>query len=58
MRNEKQNTESAELDERLGSAIVAAAARQEKVGTLSSLWRHIREENNFRKSLEELFGEG
>lgn len=43
------------LDKRLQSAVRTAVARKDRVDSLSSLWRGIREGNHFRKSLEELF---
>lgn len=49
------NFEAEALKERLGSAVQAAVEREREVETLSSWWRDIREGNNFRKSLTELF---
>lgn len=43
------------LDKRLESAVRTAVARNEKVASLSSWWKDIREANHFRKSLEDLF---
>lgn len=43
------------LDERLQTAVRTAVARKDKVESLSSRWRSIREGNHFRKSLDELF---
>lgn len=44
-----------DLDARLKSAIAEAVEREEKVGSLSSWWKGIREANHFRQSLSELF---
>ena len=53
MENNRQEAE--ELNERLTNAVFAAVERKDKVDTVSSWWRDIREANNFRRSLEELF---
>lgn len=56
MQNDRSRDYDAQmLDERLGKAVRAAVARGEKVDTISSWWRDIRDGNNFRKSLQELF---
>lgn len=43
------------LNERLTNAVQAAVERKDKVDSMSSWWKDIREANNFRRSLEELF---
>lgn len=56
MQNEDRNNIAGDdLNERLTNALFAAVEREEKVNNVSSWWRDIREGNNFRKSLEELF---
>lgn len=53
--NEPQVEAAKILDERLETAVRTAVARSDKVETLSSLWRRVRTDNNFRMSLTELF---
>lgn len=56
MENEYKTTSTVEdQNERLTKAVYAAAERKEKIDTMSSWWREVREANNFRRSLEELF---
>lgn len=43
------------LDKRLESAVRTAVARKDRVESISSRLRDIREGNHFRKSLEDLF---
>lgn len=47
--------DAAMLDKRLQSAVRTAIARKDRVESLSSRLRDIREGNHFRKSLEDLF---
>lgn len=53
--DDRSNVTAESLNERLTNAVYAAVEREEKVDKISSWWRDIREGNNFRKSLEEIF---